>query len=397
VIRLFPHAGLFILLISVDARADSAATEALDTAYAALRNQEYDVAYDLFAALAAQDNAQAQHELAALYHRGAGVEVDIARAARWYARAAELGHADAQYRLGNMFLMGEGVRQSDSEALHWYEQAAQQGHNDARNNLASLQRISAAKTRTELEREAATLPPLAVKPKSEPGKKTEPRGFFKRWFGKDDSPAPDADTATQAQPRTHTDNTGNTGDTDNNAGVTTPPPAPTEAVASAADASAAGRGGATSARPAPLANSTAVSNYELGLAYAVGDTLAQDYEQAFAYFSKSAQQGYAPAQYRLGAAYANGDGTGQDPEQALDWYRKAADQGHTAARRSLAQLYLQGLGRLPPNKPLALAWYTLLAEDGNQLDLHRRDSLLQELSEEDISRAEELAAELRRE
>ena len=96
----------------------------------------------------------------------------------------------AQYRLGNMYMMGEGVPQSDTEAIHWYEKAAQQGHKDAGDNLASLRRISTAKTREELEREAASLPPLKVEKRSAAGGKTEKRGFFKRWFGRDKKPEP---------------------------------------------------------------------------------------------------------------------------------------------------------------------------------------------------------------
>ena len=356
----------------VDVDSGNAAEDTLDAAYTALQNQEYDIAYDLFYALAAEDNAQAQYELAALYHRGAGVAIDVARAARWYARAAELGHADAQYRLGNMFLMGEGVRQSDSEAAHWHGQAAQQGHDDAKNNLASLRRISSARTREELEREAAALPPLTAPPKPAPGEKVEKRGFFKRWFGKDDKPAPEPGNSVEAS-------------------APQPPPAET----SAAPATPAQNTGANSERPAPLANSTAISNYELGLAYALGDTLEQDHEKAFEHFRQSAQAGYAPAQYRLGAAYANGDGAEQDPEQALEWYKKSANQGHTAARRALALSYLNGLEHVAPNKPLALAWYTLLAEDGNQLDVHRRDSLLEELPEAEVEKAERLAQDLK--
>ena len=146
-------------------RADADA-EAANAAFTALQNQEYETAYDLFYTLAAQDNALAQYELGALYHRGAGVDRDLIRASRWYERSAEQGYGEAQYRLGNMYLMGEGVRQSDTEASHWLEKAAQQGHADARNNLAKLQRISTARTREELEHEAASLPPLKVEDKT---------------------------------------------------------------------------------------------------------------------------------------------------------------------------------------------------------------------------------------
>ncbi|MDE0512264.1 MAG: tetratricopeptide repeat protein [Gammaproteobacteria bacterium] len=375
-------------------------SETMDAAYQALRNQEYDIAYDLFYSLAGQDNALAQYEIGALYHRGAGVKPDVARAARWYASAAELGHAEAQYRLGNMYMMGEGVPQSDTEAIHWYEKAAQQGHKDAGSNLASLQRISTAKTRKELEQEAASLPPLKVKSPSPAGGRTEKRGFFKRLFDRDKKPEPVAETPSQPPLVSQTPASSRTGDKkkgflgrlfgrdkekDQQAAEVKLP-----AGASKQGAGPEANGGAD--RPAPLANSGAVSNYELGMAYALGNTLEQDYAKAFEHFTRSAEEGYAPAQYRLAAAYANGDGTGKDPARAVEWYEKSAGQGHTAAQRSLALIYLNGLEDVPRNKPLALAWYNLLAEDGNQMDIHRRDTLLQELSEQEISMAQEMAA-----
>ncbi len=384
-------------------QAADAGSETMDAAYQALRNQEYDIAYDLFYSLAGQDNALAQYEIGVLYHRGSGVDPDIARAARWYASAAELGHAEAQYRLGNMYMMGEGVPQSDTEAIHWYEKAAQQGRKDAADNLASLRRISTAKTREELEREAASLPPLKVEKRSAAGGKTEKRGFFKRWFGRDKKPEPVAEAPAQpplisqtpAPPPAKTEKKGFFGrlfgkdkEKDQTVDGTTEPAGPgNESTAPAAQNEVG--------RPAPLANSGAVSNYELGMSYALGNTLEQDHAKAFEHFTRSAGEGYAPAQYRLAAAYANGDGTEKDPARAVEWYEKSAAQGHTAAQRSLALIYLNGLEDVPRNKPRALAWYNLLAEDGNQMDIHRRDTLLQELSEQEISMAEELETGMR--
>ena len=379
-------------------------SETVDAAYLALQEQEFDVAYDLFYSLAAQDNALAQYEIGALYHRGAGVEPDVARAARWYARAAELGYAEAQYRIGNMYMMGEGVPQSDTEAIHWHEQAAQQGHQDAGRNLASLRRISTAKTREELEVEAASLPPLKVEKRTPAGGKPEQRGFFKRWFGGDKKAETAAESPVKPPPAAQTPvstpaETGKKGffgrlfgkDEERNqdtAGVRQAPGAENGEAGTTAQTGAQ--------RPAPLSNTGAVSNYELGMAYTLGNTLEQDYAKAFEHFTRSAQEGYAPAQYRLGAAYANGDGTGKDPARAIEWYDKSAGQGYTSAQRSLALIYLNGLEDVAPNKPLALAWYELLAEDGNQMDAHRRDSLLQELSEREIGMAGELEAGIRR-
>ena len=52
-----------------------------------------------------------------------------------------------------------------------------------------------------------------------------------------------------------------------------------------------------------------------------------------------ADQGDAFAQYDLGVMYANGQGVPQDYAQAVAWYRKAADQGNAAAQTNLGVMY----------------------------------------------------------
>ena len=412
----------------MEAEQTSAATEAINAAYTALENQEYDIAYDLFYSLASQDNALGQYELGALYHRGAGVDADVIQASRWYARAAEQGYAEAEYRLGNMYLMGEGVRQSDTEAVHWYEKAAQQGYADARSNLSNLQRISAAKTRDVLEQEAASLPPLKVVDRTAAKGKKEKRGFFKRLFDRDDktraqSVSPEEEPQTQEsisepqspaersktdiesvknddEPGSSTSETGKKGffsrlfgkddkEDEKTAGAMKPAGTGSEKPDTAAPNETT-----AAQRPAPLGGSSAVSNYELGMAYALGDSLEQDVIKAFEHFTRSAEQGYAPAQYRLGVAYANGEGTEKDLANAVEWYGKSARQGYIIAQRSLAIIYLNGQEDIAQDKPLALAWYNLLAETGNRMDIHRRDSLLQELSDLEIRMSQEFTTEI---
>ena len=405
---------------------DPASETTINAAYTALQNQEYDVAYDWFYSLASQGNAVAQYELGALYHQGAGVDKDALRAAYWYERAAQQEYAEAQYRLGNMYLMGEGVRQSDTEAAHWFEKAAQQGHTDAGSNLVSLKRISSAKTREELEREAASLPPLKAMDKTADGRKTEKSGFFKRWFRRDNetralpdrsaenpaaaqevisasqSPAePVKPESASAQSNDITDST--TSKTGKKGffsrlfrkGGKKDEKTPADLKPTANNpGSTASTGGTAAQRPDPVTGSTAVSNYELAMAHASGDALEQDYTKAFEYFTRSGQQGYAPAQYQLGMAYANGDGIEINLDKAVEWYEKSAEQGHIIAQRSLALIYLNGQEGISQNKPLALAWYNLLAENGNQMDIHRRNTLLQELSDAEIRLSQDLKTKI---
>jgi hypothetical protein len=53
---------------------------------------------------------------------------------------------------------------------------------------------------------------------------------------------------------------------------------------------------------------------------------------------EAAEMGYAPAQAMLGMMYANGTGVAQDYKQAAVWWQKAADQGHALAAQNLARV-----------------------------------------------------------
>lgn len=375
-----------------------AAPEELEAGLAALREQDYDAAHTTFLVLAAQGDAEAQYQLASLYHQGLGSDTDpwnrrdgaasdslgqgadLVAAARWYEEAARQGHAAAQYALGNMHLMGEGVEQDDGTAARWHERAAAQGHAAARLNLAKLQQIGKLKTAAELQEEArqAALeetpdapelaasdqaadqpePQQAVAATTQKAKKK--RGFFKRLLGRDKPEAAPAQSATAAA-----------------APAATPEPTPAPA-------------------PKPASGQAgAVSNHALGLAYALGDGVEQDPAKAFEHFVKAARAGYAPAQYRAGLARAYGEGVDKDLARAVEWYEKAALQGHAIARRNLGLIYQSGGPGVAQDASLALAWFELLASaDANQIDIHRRDSLRQSMAPAAIEEAERLKAQL---
>src|SRR6266702_1426909 len=68
------------------------------------------------------------------------------------------------------------------------------------------------------------------------------------------------------------------------------------------------------------------AQYSLGVSYAWGKGVPQDYAEAVRWYRKAADQGDANGQYSLGFSYAQGLGVPQDYAQAVRWYRKAADQ-----------------------------------------------------------------------
>lgn len=81
-------------------------------------------------------NAEAQHDLAAIYTAGhAGVAQNYERAAFWFKEAADQGIANARYNLGVLYHQGLGVQKDLPAALEWYKKAAQIGHPEAQYNL----------------------------------------------------------------------------------------------------------------------------------------------------------------------------------------------------------------------------------------------------------------------
>jgi uncharacterized protein len=69
-----------------------------------------------------------------------------------------------------------------------------------------------------------------------------------------------------------------------------------------------------------------------------------DYATELQILRPLAEQGNALAQLGLGVMYANGQGVPQDYAQAAAWYRRAADQGVPDARTNPGSMYERGHG-----------------------------------------------------
>ncbi|MER8865718.1 peptidoglycan-binding protein [Mesorhizobium sp. M0751] len=87
---------------------------------------------------AAGGDAKALFEIGSRYAESRGVKEDMAAAAKWYEKAAELGFAPAEYRIGNFYEKGIGVARDIKKAKTWYQLAAEQGNASAMHNLAVL-------------------------------------------------------------------------------------------------------------------------------------------------------------------------------------------------------------------------------------------------------------------
>ena len=95
----------------------------------------------------------------------------------------------------------------------------------------------------------------------------------------------------------------------------------------------------------PLAEEgDAQAQLHLGLLYANGDGVQQDYAKARQWYEKAAAQGYAMAQSNLGYLYSDGKGVPKDGKKGVTWIRKAAEQRDANGQASLGEMYRDGRG-----------------------------------------------------
>lgn len=86
------------------------------------------------------------------------------------------------------------------------------------------------------------------------------------------------------------------------------------------------------------AKDDSTAQFQLGVKYYKGDGVEQNYEEAFKWFIKSAENGNSKAQYNLAVMYESGEGVDIDIEEARKWYKKAVDNGDKDAEEALKEL-----------------------------------------------------------
>jgi TPR repeat protein len=101
----------------------------------------------------------------------------------------------------------------------------------------------------------------------------------------------------------------------------------------------------------------------LGLMYAEGQGVEQDFKEAVKWYQKAADQGNADAQETLGLYYETGLPGGKDFKEAVKWYQKAADQGNDGGQFGLGRMYYHGDGVEQDFKE-AVKWFQKAAEQG---------------------------------
>ncbi|MEZ9544140.1 hypothetical protein AB4209_19615 [Vibrio sp. 10N.286.48.C11] len=112
-----------------------------------------------------------------------------------------------------------------------------------------------------------------------------------------------------------------------------------------------------------------VSQYQLAQAYELGTDVPKNIDDAFYWYSQSADNGNADAQFKLGEWYLAGTGVEQSNKLALEWFIKAALQGNQRAPIEVAKLYESSLEQdlLQPLDKAQL-WYEAALKDNPQAE-----------------------------
>ena len=117
-----------------------------------------------------------------------------------------------------------------------------------------------------------------------------------------------------------------------------------------------------------------VSQYQLARAYELGTDVPKNTDDAFYWYSQSADNGNADAQFKLGEWYLAGTSVEQDNKQALEWFIKAALQGNKQAPLEVAKIYESSLDKelLQPLDAAQLWYEASLKDNPNAEDGYNR-------------------------
>ena len=134
------------------------------------------------------------------------------------------------------------------------------------------------------------------------------------------------------------------------------------------------------------------AQYDLGVMYANGQGVPQDFKEAVKWYKLSAEQENAQAQHILGFMHAYGQGVPQGYKEAVRWYRLSAEQGYAYAQYNLGDLYTNGQG-VPQDYIQAHKWLNLAGASGYEYGLKNRIILEKQMTPSQIEKAKKLARE----
>ena len=108
-----------------------------------------------------------------------------------------------------------------------------------------------------------------------------------------------------------------------------------------------------------------------------------------------ARSGNADAEELIGVMYALGLGVEQDYVRAFDWYLRSAMKGHPGAQSGVGWYYETGLGLPAPDLTRAYLWYVLSAIGGDPDAAISQEEVIKKMTPEQIEHGNALVADYR--
>jgi TPR repeat protein len=111
------------------------------------------------------------------------------------------------------------------------------------------------------------------------------------------------------------------------------------------------------------------------------------FSEAYDMLWPAARSGNADAEELIGVMYAMGLGVEQDYQRAFEWYLRSSMKGHPGAQSGIGWYYEVGLGMTAPDLVRAYMWYTLSAIGGDPDAAISLEEVVKKMSQEQIKKA----------
>ena len=109
----------------------------------------------------------------------------------------------------------------------------------------------------------------------------------------------------------------------------------------------------------------------------------------------AARSGNADAEELIGIMYAMGLGVEQDYQRAFDWYLRSAMKGHPGAQSGVGWYYELGLGMPEKDLVRAYMWYVLSAIGGDPDAAISQEEVVKKMTQEQIVQANQMIDDYR--
>lgn len=119
------------------------------------------------------------------------------------------------------------------------------------------------------------------------------------------------------------------------------------------------------------------------------------FTEAYQALWPAARSGNADAEELIGVMYALGLGVEQDYRRAFEWYLRSAMKGHPGAQSGVGWYYEVGLGMPAPDLVRAYLWYVLSAIGGDPDAAISQEEVIKKMTETEIAAAHELIDDYR--